>query len=266
MRSRLMILLIPALLVTLGTLPTQAAWTSSLDYFETQVTAACMASNTQSPGTYIRNIKDSYQCSGLTVYHVVHGGGTYPWSTESFYVKDGYLWQMIEIFINESNGDITSYRAFREQVNHWKGIPVLKTWFNGSDSWSYPPYHEEYWTNGSGDPVCYNTHQNWVWGSVNWTRVSHAGTYTNWIQDKRASSADPNAWHDVEVIVRTDQWGSNNYEYYHYARWFNPSTSQWEGLGLIKWEWYSVGQLKNQAEHRYIVDCNVSVSCSTCPP
>lgn len=123
MTRQYLVVLIAALLAVLMTLPAQAGWVSSLGYFETQVPSACMAGNPQNVGTYVRQYKDSYQCSGLPVYHIVHGAGVHPWSTESFYVKDGFLWQMMEIFINSSTGEFTSYRAFREQVNFWGSPP-----------------------------------------------------------------------------------------------------------------------------------------------
>ena len=258
------------ILAGLLTLIPSTAWAAiqPLLYFETQVPGACLAANVNNKGTYIRQYKEpTNQCSGLTVYHIVHGATTYPWSYESFYVSNGYLRQMNEIFINSSNGAFTSYRAFRDQNTLSKGIPTLPTYISGTSQFFYaPPFHEENWTNGSGQPVCLNTQQNWVWGSLNWTWVYHAGTYAGWLQDKRSNSLNPNTWHDVDVIVRMDQWGGNHYEYYHYARWLNPATGQWEGLGLIKWENFTGSTLVSAVENHYLAGCNVAVTCSTCPP
>ena len=259
-----------ALLIVLASVlapPSDAAIYNSLDFFETQVAGACIAENLANRGSYLRQYKGpSGECPGLTTYHIVHGANTHPWSTESFYAYQGYLWQSIELFSHESSGDITSYRAFRNHNNYWKGIPVLPLSFNNSKFTWYPSYVEEYWTDWSGDPVCYNTQQTEVDGSVNWGHVYYAGTYSNWLQDKRSNSLNPNVWHPLDVIVRVDQWGSNHYEYYHYARWQNPATGAWQGIGLVKWEHWIGSTRVGLGESHYLVDCDVSIECTTCPP
>jgi hypothetical protein len=242
---------------------------NSIDYFQTQVPNACLAADTTNRGTYVRQVNGpAGECSGLATYHAIHGANLHPWSTESFYIKDGYLRQSIELFSDESTGVLTSYRAFRNQVDSWKGIPVLPATFQNSAAWNYPVYHEEYWTNNQGQPVCYNTQTTWIWGSVNWAFVYGAGTFAGWLQDKRSVSLNKNAWRDVDVIVREDQWGSApyNYELYYYARWQNPANGQWQGLGIIKWEHYYGSSLIASGEQHYLADCTTLYECTTCPP
>ncbi len=260
------LLLLGSLLVLMP-VSSQAAIQPML-FFETQVPAACLAEHPNNKGSYIRQYRDTTNpCPGLSVYHIVHGANAYAWSFESFYISNGFLRQMNEIFINENTGAFTFYRAFRDQTTLSKGIPTIPTYIPGTSKfWYAPPYHEEHWTNGSGQPVCFNTQQNWVWGSLNWTQVYDGGTYSGWLQDKRSSSQNPSTWHNVQVVVRVDQWGYGNYEFYHYGRWQNPATGQWQGLGLIKWEKYSGSQLVIATENHYLVDCNVVATCTTCPP
>lgn len=243
-----------------------AAFYFSMDYWVNEVPGACTAVNPADLGSYVRQYREpTNQCPGVDVYHSVHGARVHPWSTESFYVKDGYLWQMMEIFQSEQTGQITSYRAFRNQQNFWKGFKIVKTVFNNSFLWWHAPYKEETWTTPSG-PACFNTSQTSVDGSGDWEEMSYAGTFYGWFQDKRSTSLNPNNWHDVDVVLRVGRWGGNFFERYYYGQWTNPASGQREGLGLIKWEWRQGTQLIASDSYRYLVDCNVAVECTTCPP
>jgi hypothetical protein len=226
-----------------------------LSYFETQVPGACTAGSPNTRGSYHRIYKDSQTCSGLPRYHLVKGAGRQTWSTESFVIRDGFLNTMNEIIYNTSTGNMTQYRAFRDMTLQppSKGKRTLITSFTGlSKSWGTPYYVEEYWTDSTGQPVCFNTQQNSVDGTVNWGMVEYLGTFSNWLKD--------------EVIRRTDQWGANHYEYYYYGRWTNPATGQKQGIGPIKWAHYQGSTLINSNEKHFLVDCNAVATCSTCPP
>jgi len=242
---------------------------SVLSYFETQAPSACTAGNPKGPGSFHRIYKDSQTCSGLPRYHLVKGAGQQIWSTESFVIRDGFINTMNEILYNTSTGKMTQYRAFRDMTLQppSKGKRTLITSFSGlSTSWGTPYYVEEYWTDSTGQPVCFNTQQNWVDGTVNWGMAEYLGTFSNWLKDLRGASVNPYVWHDVEVIRRTDQWGANHYEYYYYGRWTNPATGQKQGVGPIKWEHYQGSTLINSNEWHFLVDCNAVATCSTCPP
>lgn len=243
-----------------------AAWTQTLDYFETQVAGACMATNVGVPGSYVRQYRDPVRtCSGMPVYQIVHGSTPHPWADENFYVQGGYLKQMSEIYYNPVTGAMTSYRVFRDLASFTKGIQMMPTSFQSSFFFYQAANREEMWTTPSG-PACAATQLTWVNGSLNWHYMAHLGTWPNYIQDRRSVSADPNAWHDIDVILRTDQWGTNFYDQYYYARWQNPVTGAWQGLGLVLIEVYQGSSLVYRTEHRQLVDCSVAVSCSTCPP
>lgn len=246
---------------------------NTLSYFETQVPSACTAADPANRGTYHRQyLRGVNDCPGLTVYHVVKGGNAYPWSTESFYVSNGYLRQMIEISIDEATGVFTDYRAFRDTASGSKGILSLKTSIpnNGTvASWVVPAYVEEHWADNSGQPVCYNTiHLRVDNGSLTDGAAWYVGTWAGWLQDRRAASLNKNTWHDIRVIVRRERWGGNFEEFYYYAQWLNPATGTYQGLGLVKWEWWQISprQLMAGNENHYLVDCSATVSCWTCPP
>jgi len=89
----------------IAAVPAHAAFYFSMDYWVTEVPSACVAVDPADLGSYVRQYREpTNQCPGLDVYHVVHGARTHPWSTESPYVKDGYLWQMMELFQSEQRG------------------------------------------------------------------------------------------------------------------------------------------------------------------
>jgi hypothetical protein len=273
MLPRIRIRLLMGMIGLLGVCGSAQAQLNTLSYFETQLPGACTAASPTNRGTFIRQyLGASGQCPGLTVYHVVKGGNTYPWGTESFYVSNGYLLQMMEISINESTGTFTDYRAFRDMTTGSKGIRWIATSIpsNGTAaSWNVPYYVEEHWTNDSGQPVCYNTRHAWVDnGSLTDGAAWYVGAWSGWLQDKRASSLNKNTWHNVNVIVKRDRWGGNYEEFYYYAQWQNPATGTYQGLGLVKWEWYqrSPRTLIASNENHYLVDCSAAVTCWTCPP
>jgi|GEM_PF-4137639 len=257
--------LISALLI----LPSPILAHDSLDFFVTEVPGACTASNPTNAGTYQRIYLDSATCNGLPRYHWVRGGNRYPWASESFIVKDGFIRGMNEISIKESTGQFTQYRVFRDMTASppSKGVLRLKRYFSSPVSWGLPYFVEEYWLGPNGYPVCYNTqHDDVVTGSVNWGSVQHLGTWPAFLQDKRSVSHDPSAWHDVQVILLTEQWGTNNYEYYYFGRWYDDVAGKWRGLGLVKWQWFQGSQLKKESTSNFLVNCNAKVTCTTCPP
>jgi hypothetical protein len=268
--SAFLITLVGALVVAQ---PSRATTVDSLSYFAMGPANTCVASDPQNPGSFYRTYQEpSNQCPGLTVFHQVKGGGPQgPYGTESFYLKDGYIWQMMEI--SYANGAITDYRAFRNQANFWKGIKWIPASYSSSGvSFNPSPFKIEHWTNNSGQSVCLNTIQTSQLVN-NQTSSANVVALPAWIQDKRSGSATPNTWRDVDAIVRADIWGANgeNLEEYYYGRWVNPATGGWEPLGLVAWNWYvknGSGQfvLSDHLYFHYLVDCSLSVPCSTCPP
>jgi len=259
-------------LVFTGTTAVHAATVSTLDYFANAIPGTCTAESSTVAGSFYRTYAEpSNQCPGLQVYHQTKGGGLHPWASESFYLSSGWIWQMNEIGYAETSGAITSYRAFRNLTNYWKGMKWLPASFPSTtgSSFSPQPAVEEYWTNSQGVPVCYNTQQTNVPTSV--TSSSVVTTYLpQWLQDRRAASLNKNVWHDVDAIVRTDIWATNNRESYWYGRWWNPATAQWQPIGFVRWL-YEVKQggvwvKAAEAQLKYLVDCSSVAECSTCPP
>jgi hypothetical protein len=246
----------------------------AMDYFGTQVDAACIATDPNNPGTYERRYQEpTNQCPGLAVFHSVKGAGsTGPWSTESFYIAGNNLKQMIELSLNSATQQITDYRAFRDQTTGSKGIIFLANALTAASSWSVTsylaPYVEEHWTNSSGQPVCYNTQHSRVdQGSVTRVTTYWSGTRYRWLRDLRHNSLNPNTWYDVDTVTVASYWGGN-VETYVFGRWQNPAIGTGQGVGLVSWRLQnqSTGQLYGSADNHYLVDCNVAVTCSTCPP
>jgi hypothetical protein len=131
------------------------------------------------------------------------------------------------------------------------------------------PALEEYWTNNQGVPVCFNTQHTDVTTSVQSSTVG-VTSLPQWIQDRRAGSLNPNLWHDIDAIVRSDTWATVNREWYWYGRWRDPATAIWHPLGLVRWfyeqkqggVWVPIAEV----QLHYLVNCSASVPCSTCPP
>jgi hypothetical protein len=252
--------------------PAAAVTVDTLAFFAIAAPNTCVASDPGNPGTFLRTYQEpTNQCPGLTVFHQVKGWGpTGPWATESFYMSAGYIWQMMEI--SYFNGTISSYRAFRNETNYWKGIKWVPTSFDSSTgaSFSPVPLAIEHWTNDQGQAVCLNTKQ-WYEQVNNQSSGAATTSLPKWIQDNRQASRDNTTYHDVDALVRWDIWGGGqNLEEYYYGRWINPATGAWEPLGLVAWNWYtwngSQWVLSNFGYSHHLVDCAASVPCSTCPP
>jgi len=266
------------LLTSLGVArPVQAY--NILDYFAITLPGVCTSRvDTGNPYLTGRIYQGSpNQCTGLTVYHRVNGttgqGVVAPGGSESYYVQNGWLWLMKEIFYQPTTGTIEQYRAFRNQTSYWKGIRWLPVSFpTYGTGWNPQPYTEEFWTNSQGTPVCFNTTQTSITGGVYASTVHWGGYLVGHLQDRRAASANPNVWHDVETIRRADYYEASSVrhrETYWYGRWQNPATGAREPLGLVRWEhavlqstWVTIGT----EEYRYLVDCTYSLPCTTCPP
>jgi hypothetical protein len=78
----------------------QGATVNTLNYFANGIPGTCMGQIVGNPGSYYKTFQEpTNQCPGLTVYHQVKGGGTFPWSTESFYLYQGWIWQMNEVVL-----------------------------------------------------------------------------------------------------------------------------------------------------------------------
>lgn len=282
-----------ATLMLVLALPATGQTINTLDYWLTQTAGvakpyACTAGNYSNHGTYSRHYQGAANdCPGLTVYHVTKGeSGTNLWSTESYYADSGFVKIIQEVASYSSNPpadcvnngyptscDLT--RAFRDSASGWKGIPTVPLSFTSGWSYNHQPYVEETWV--TGYRVCYSNNKlRWVNGSGVRIEMYQGPTFTGFLQDRRGTTP-PLTWHNVQTIERRDFWGGGgDEERYWYGRWYNPRTSRWEGVGLVKWAWYRNGVLVNQcganhqqpcvSENRYLVDCNAAVPCWSCPP
>jgi hypothetical protein len=284
---------ITALVLVLG--PAEMALAQTIDtlsYWITQTQGisqphACTANNPNSQTTYFRQYQDvPSACPGLTVYQVAKGNGTGTklQSGETYYANNGlvniieqvvsYPWNPPPECVNAGftqNCDDT--RAFRDDATGSKGIATVPLSFTTGWSYTHPPYHEEAWI--TGYRVCHsNDLIASVPGSGKQIFMNVGPTLTSFLYDYRGGRH--NGPYDVQTIQRHDTWGTNNDEYYYYGRWQNPDTRQWEGLGLVKWEYYVGGVLVNACgsngqqpcsiPSNFLVDCTSAVPCWSCPP
>lgn len=252
----------------------QAATVFPDGYFATLPLYTCTASNVANPSTYHRQYRPNGtigSCPGYSTYVVRKGQKAYPWSSESFLhdTTSGYIEIMNEVSTIERTGRVTSNRVFRDPVTLEKGLPWLPISFNSvtGKSWVVDSWIET-WVDANGYPSCSVTQQTPTLFHSTLDLVQYLGVWSAWIQDKRGSSPNKNAWHDVDVIKKTGIWGTNPEvtENYYYAKRRNPSNQQWEGIGLIKFEYFENGVLRSGSENRYLVDCLGLVLCPTCPP
>lgn len=271
-----------------------AGWSiNTLDYWLMQTAGiskpyACTAESYTNKSTFGRQyVGGPNDCPGLTVYHVTKGeSGTNLWSTESYYANSGFVKIIQEVTSYSQNppADCTNNgyptscdltRAFRDDASGSKGIPTVPLTFTNGWTYNHLPYHEETWL--TGYRVCSSNNQlRSIVGSGQRIEMYQGPTFTAFLQDRRGTTPAL-TWHNVETIERRDFWGGGgDEERYWYGRWFNPSTQRWEGVGLVKWEYYRNGQIVNEcgANHtqpcsslrRYLVDCNAVVPCWSCPP
>lgn len=284
---------LPSILTALVLVPSAAAQTiNTLSYWLTQTAGiskpySCTASNVTDHGTYFRQyLGGPHDCPGLTVYQLTKGeSGQNLWSTETYYADSGFVKIIQEVTSYyrsppsecAANGFTTSCddtRAFRDNLSGSKGIPTVPLSFTNGWSYNHQPYTEETWV--TGYRVCSsNDHIASVPGSGTRIEMYQGPTFTQFLQDRRGPSPS-NAWHDVQTIERRDYWGADSEERYWYGRWLNPQTNQWEGIGLVMWQYLENGQLVNgcgpQANqpcslaNHYLVDCNAVVPCWSCPP
>ena len=160
--------LIYLLLFGLCGLPISSHAADVLNYFSITVPAVtpgkvtCVASDPLNVGTFGRLYSGTPRCSGLNTYHLAKGGGTYPWSSESYWFDSSlnYIRQMIEVNYDETTGEVeapppphvgTGYRALRYQGDGKKGIFWMPRFVSPPTpmvpykQWSPQPYVEEYW-------------------------------------------------------------------------------------------------------------------------
>jgi hypothetical protein len=215
-----------------------------LAYFENQIPNTCSARDPLVGGTFIRQYREpTDQCSGLRVYHVVKGSPK-PWSFVSGFVEDGYFKLANEIAVR-SNGTFSDFRVFRDVSTGRKGVIDFQAVLPPPPSrvsWDQPPTVEEHWVDDDGQPSCAPTHHSRVdHGSSVRGTARRGQTLVGFLQDRRAASANPNAWHDVRTVVVSQFWGADSSfpegrfeERYTYGRWLNPASGAWYGVGLMK--------------------------------
>lgn len=247
-----------------------------MSYYVNQIPNTCSADDYRNGGTFYRQYREATsQCPGLAVYHSVKGSPS-PWSFVSGYVENGYFKLMDEVFVGPG-GAMSDFRVFRDVPSGRKGIIDFAVSLPPAGvAWSHPPSVEEHWVDDAGRPSCAATHPARVdEGSSAWGFAWDSGTWTGWLQDRRAASPNKTVWHDVRTVTVAQYWGASwafplgrFVESYTYGRWRNPVNGAWYGVGLMKWQCVdqATGGSCGLGEKHYLVDCSVRVSCSTCPP
>lgn len=225
----------------------------------------CLAGNTNDETSYMRVYqRPSSDCSPRRPLFFIAKGNGVPWSSESFFIKDGWLKNLDEVWYTET-GEVKTIRIFRDNASGRKGVKMLPLKLKaGGDSWDIEPYVNEWWTDEAGRPSCSGVNPNPSDGE-SYRAEAQPVVLRNWLSDRRMASRDPNTWHDVYAIKLTDYWGKNTKEYYYYGRWTNPATGKQEALGWVKWEMHEGRRKTGEVNYRYLIECNVNVPCKTCP-
>ncbi len=252
--------------------PGAAVTIYTADFFAAQAAQTCTAEVVSNPNTWNRQYRYGGFCPGYTGYAIAKGQGAYPFGSEVFVENpaSGFIEIVSEVWSRVSNGKVTLYRVFRDQNTGIKGLPWLPLTFNSSTgrTWVANGFLE-YWTEPSGVLSCsatVNSGQDPFSSTLD--LVEYVGIWPAFIQDKRGSSPNLNAYHDVEVIRKTSIWGNNpqNTEIYYYGRFRNPTTLQWEGVGLVRFEYYQGNTLNTMNINNKIVGCTKKILCGACPP
>jgi len=248
-------------------LPAPAA--NVLDYYAMSLPRAWLATDPKDLATGER-ITRHQACGGLTVFHHLKGAARTPWSSESFYLEDGWLRAMVEIGYAYTDGRIENYRTFRDVLRLELGIPWLPEELDEMGrSWQTPLYLEEYWTDEAGKPQCANTTHHDLKGSLR-GMVASFETLHEWVQDLRRGSRDRKKRYDVETVRVERDWSVDR-EIYWYGRWKNPRTGVTEGLGLVRFQhWCLDGEKPHMATERtfqYLLESRAPTlpPCATCP-
>ena len=242
------------------------------DFFAAQAAQTCTAEVVSNPNTWNRQYRFGGFCSGYSGYAIAKGQGTYPFGSEVFVENpaSGFIEIISEVSSRVSNGKVTEFRVFRDQNTGIKGMPWLPLTFNSTSGRSWVSnIWVEYWTDSAGVPSCSSTqNSSQVPFSSTLDLVEYAGIWPAYIQDRRGGSPNPNAYHDVEVIKKTGIYGNNPQftEIYYYGRFRNPTTLQWEGVGLVKFEYYQGSTLLTSNVNNKIVGCSKRILCGSCPP
>jgi hypothetical protein len=250
----------------------EAATIFTSDFFAAQAAQTCTAEVVSNPNTWHRQYRFGGFCPGYSGYAVAKGQGTNPFGSEVFVENpaSGFIEIVSEVFSRVSNGKVTEFRVFRDQNTGVKGMPWLPLTFNSTTgrSWVSNIFVEQ-WTDANGLPACNPTQNSTqVPFSSTLDLVEYVGVWPAYVQDRRAGSPNPNAFHDVEIIKKTGIYGNNPQytEVYYYGRFRNPTTLQWEGIGLVKFEYYQGSTLHTQSINNKIVGCTKKIICGSCPP
>ncbi len=247
-----------------------AARAYSVDYFANPSSAVCTSGNVLGGSNSIQISRRPQLCPDRVAFEQRKGTGDFPWSSETFVVNPttGFIDLVNEVRTSGSTGNVIWYRAFRDLDTGELGLPWLPASFpyNQGKLWTSNTGVEQ-WSDPVGALVCRPTSVASTVPTFLIGGVEGEGRWRRWLRDRRARTRNPLKWHDVEVIRHYQLWGSflENTENYYYGRWRNSETGRWEGLGMVKWEWFIDGELYRENEFRYLVDCPGRALCTLCP-
>ncbi len=233
--------------------------------------AGCMNPTATLSGLAIRNraATPGEQCAGTgPMFFVFHGVPA--WSTESFFIEDGWLKNYEEIFYY--SGGVDNGRVFRDHASGRKGMKWMPASWDASSSefWEDDLSDIDYYDNNGpcyGAPIVGQTPAAIGYGSA------YTLTFPSFLSDGRTSNrTNPAAFstpQTVYAVVRSGTWiagdGTHITEDYYYGKFWSVSDNQWYGLGLVKYEKFVGGSLTDSTENRYLVNCSVGGQCNSCP-
>jgi hypothetical protein len=206
-------------------------------------------------------------CAGVTTYLFRKGGDFYPWESETYWARDGWLMGAAEY--HYSGNYVTYDRIFREQSTMKKGsryMPLsLPT--SGSGVYEADPFYVEEWVDASNQYSCNEDHlKNPPSPSEgDYSITYYAANTMSAILDCRAySNCSVNY---ADFVVHTEYWGAGNVETYVFGRWLDPRNNRYEGLGLIEWAATGPAYVPSRLITNSVVldGLDTGVPCTTCP-
>lgn len=223
----------------------------------------CTAQDPANPGTFNRVFQYSAgHCPGIDLFAWTKGApNSVKWAEEHFFAEDGYIKLIDDSW--SKDGYLDRSHALRDAETFRKGIPVfLDGWVRGYLMIDHPGFWVESWI-GNTCPSTYAGaallagYEENVW----------VGSVDSWLFDCRAGRpCQGGPAYPVQVIRRSGNFGADT-DHFWFARWQDPMAGgQWRGLGPVRfWCTGSGGACAPASDFRYLVDCEVSPTCYSCP-